>query len=372
MIYLDYAAHTPVDIKVLETFADASKDYIANPNSPHKLGREAALKMKDVTKDIADLFGVKENEIIYTSGATESNNLAIKGIAGSYNRYGKHIITTYLEHSSVTGAVTYLKNQGYEVDFVPVLEDGQVDLEQLKELIREDTILVSVCYVDSEVGLKQPVEQIGEILKDYSHCYFHVDGTQAVGKIPVTLDNIDLMTFAPHKFFGMNGSGILIKKDNVLLEPMIHGGISTTPFRSGTPVLPMAVAARMALFMAVEKIEDHYKYVTCLNEKLRDELRKYPNVRINSTKNSIPYILNISLKGISSGAFTKAFEENEIYVSTKSACCAPNTPSRPVYAITNDRKLSLSTLRISLSHKTTLEEIETFLSVFDKCMKEQI
>ena len=369
MIYLDYAAHTPVDTSVLETFFDVSKEYIANPNSSHKLGHKAALKMEESTKEIAELLGVKENEIIYTSGATESNNLGIKGIAGAYKRYGKHIITTYLEHSSVTGAITYLKNQGYEVDFVNILENGQVDLDHLKELIREDTILVSICYVDSEIGLRQPIEQIGELLKDYSHCYFHVDGTQAVGKIPITLDNIDLLTFAPHKFFGMNGSGVLIKKENILLEPIIHGGISTTPFRSGTPVLPMTVAAKKALSMAFLKLDDNLHYVEKLNKKLRTELEKYPNVRINSTKYSIPHILNISFIGISSSTFVKFLEENDIFVSTKSACCAPNTPSRPVYALTKNRKLSLESLRISLSHKTTYEEIDTFLKVFDQCMK---
>lgn len=370
MIYLDYAAHTPVDDEVLQTFYDVSRDYIANPNSPHKLGREAAAKMEESTKHIADLLGVKENEIIYTSGATESNNLAIKGIASAYKRYGKHIITTYLEHSSVTGAVTALQNHGYEVDFLEVLENGLVDLEHLKELLREDTILVSICYVDSEIGLKQPIEAIGEILSAYPHCYFHVDATQAVGKIPLSLSNIDLMTFSPHKFFGMNGSGILLIKDNILLEPIIHGGISTTKFRSGTPVLAMAVAADKALELMLDKLEEHYKYVIDLNARLRDELKKYPNVRINSTEESIPYILNISFKGINSGVFQETLEKHDIYVSTKSACCAPNTASRPVYAITKDRKLAMSTLRISLSHRTTKGEIDTFLSIFNECMKE--
>lgn len=370
MIYLDYAAHTPVSDEVLQTFFDVSRDYIANPNSPYKLGREAAAKMEESTNHIAALLGVKESEIIYTSGATESNNLAIKGIASAYKRYGKHIITTYLEHSSVTGAITALQNQGYDVDFVPILEDGLVDLNQLKELIREDTILVSICYVDSEIGLKQPIEEIGEVLKDYPHCYFHVDATQAVGKVPISLNLIDLMTFTPHKFFGMNGSGILIKKENILLEPIIHGGISTTKFRSGTPVLPMAVAAEKALSTMLENLEYNYSYVTILNKQLREGLEKYSNVYINSTSNSIPYILNISFKGINSGAFQEALEKHDIYVSTKSACCAPNTASRPVYAITRDRKLAMSTLRISVSHQTTKKEIDTFLFVFDECLKE--
>lgn len=370
MIYLDYAATTPVSEEVLQTFYDVTKEYTGNPNSPHKLGREAASKMEEATKHIAKLLGVKETEVIYTSGASESNNLAIKGIANSYKRYGKHIITTYLEHSSVTGAVTALQNNGYEVDYVDILENGLVDLEQLKELIREDTILVSLCYVDSEIGIKQPIEAVGETLSSYPHCFFHVDATQAIGKISVSLTNIDLMTFTPHKFYGLNGSGILIKKENFLLEPLIHGGISTTKFRSGTPDLAMAVAADKALTMIFEDIDKNYEYVDSLNKRVREAFSKYPNVRVNSTRESIPFILNISFKGINSTTLQQALEQRDIYVSTKSACCPPNAVSRPVYAITKDRKAALSTLRISLSHLTTKEEIETFLIAFDQCLKE--
>ncbi len=369
MIYLDYAANTPVDEEVLKTFCGVSASYIANPNSGHAAGRAAKERMDSSTAGIAAMLGAKPSEIIYTSGASESNNLAIKGIAGAYKKYGKHIITTYLEHSSVTGAVTALQNAGYEVEFADILENGQVDLQNLKELIREDTILVSVCCVDSEIGIRQPVEEIGEMLSAYPHCFFHVDATQAIGKIPVSLENIDLLTFAPHKFYGLNGSGILYKKENVMLEPLIHGGMSTSAYRSGTPALALAAAAEKALSLALENRQEKYDAVLRLNRKLREALGGYQGVTINSTEKSVPFILNISIKGIQTERLAEELGKSEIYVSTKSACCAPNTASRPVYALTKDRKRALSTLRISLSHRTTAEEIDAFLAAFDRCCK---
>jgi cysteine desulfurase len=277
-----------------------------------------------------------------------------------------------LEHSSVNGAVGYLQNLGYDVDYVDITDTGLVDLDHLKELIRKDTILVSICYVDSELGILQLVNEIGELTSNYKNCIFHVDATQAVGKVPVSFANIDLITFTPHKFYGLNGCGVLIKKESILLEPLIHGGNSTTSHRSGTPALGMIAATEKALSLSYENINENYDYVKTLNKRLRDDLRKYPNVIINSTDNSIPFILNISIPKINTENFRAQLEKYNIYVSTKPACCAPNTVSRPVYALTKNRKIALSTLRISLSHMTSLKDIDVFLECFDKCYKELV
>lgn len=367
MIYLDYAANTPVDQEVLNTFTEVSLEYIGNPNSPHKAGLLAKERLDQSTKQIADLLGAKEYEVIYTSGASESNNMAIKGIASCYKRYGKHIITTYLEHASVTGPATALQNAGYEVDFVNIQSNGQVDLEHLKELIREDTILVSICYVDSEVGVIQPIDQISDIVKAYPHCFFHVDGTQAVGKIPITFDKMDLLTFSGHKIYGLNGCGVLLKKESIMLEPLIHGGLSTTTFRSGTPALSLAAATEKALTLSINHLDERFSYVKKLNKTIRETFRNYDKVKVNSPEAGSPFILNISIRGINTGVFQNELNEQEIYVATKSACCAPNTVSRPVYAITKDKKLALATLRISLSHLTTVEDVAEFLRVFGLC-----
>ncbi|MGB8453154.1 MAG: cysteine desulfurase family protein [Anaerocolumna sp.] len=369
MVYLDYAANTPVDKAVLDTFYDISLEYIGNPNSPHALGDKARVRMERSTRQIAGLLGAKENEVIYTSGASESNNMAIKGLANRYKRYGKHIITTYLEHASVTGPVTALQNDGFEVDFVNLTESGQVDLEHLNELIREDTILVSICFVDSEVGTIQPIEEISKIVRDKPHCFFHVDATQAVGKIPVSFGLMDLMTFSGHKFYGLNGCGVLLKKEPVLLEPLIHGGLSTTSFRSGTPMLSLGAATEKALTLAMDNLPYRYDYVKGLNTKLREALKMYPVIKINTPAEGSPFILNISIKGINTNQLQNELNKMDIYVATKSACCAPNTVSRPVYAITKDRKLALAALRISLSHLTTAEEIDLFLECFDQALQ---
>ena len=251
MIYLDYAASTPVEEEVLDTFYNVTKKYYANPNSSHKLGREAKKIIDECTSFIAANLNVLPEEIIYTSGASESNNLAIKGICERYKNRGKHILISSLEHNSIVASVTAMQELGFEVELIPVTKEGFIDIPQLKKMLREDTILVSVCSCDSEIGLKQPIEEIGEILKNYPNCFFHTDASQAIGKVSINYDLVDLITITPHKFYGLNGSGILVKKKSVSLKPQIHGGKSTTIYRSGTPVLGDIVACAKALEVAL-------------------------------------------------------------------------------------------------------------------------
>lgn len=372
MIYLDYAANTPVDPLVLEEFISSTNTYFANPNSTHPLGKEAHEKINKITNEIANVMGLNidnllKDQIIYTSGASEANNLAIKGIARSYRENGKHIISTCLEHSSVSGSLTYLQSQSYEIDLVNILPDGTIDLGHLKELMRKDTVLVSIGYVDSELGVIQPIEEIAKIVSEYPNCFFHTDATQAVGKIPVNIEGIDLLTFTPHKFFGLNGTGVLIKKEGIVLEPLIHGGASTTIYRSGTPVLPQAMALLKALTLAQFQYEQRFSYVEECKNYMIDELKKYPLVQINSPKGSSPYILNLGVKGVKATLFKEELEKHGVCISIKSACSVVNTPSRPVYAITKDRKRALSSFRISLSHVTTMDEIKEFLQIFSIC-----
>ncbi len=368
MIYLDYAANTPVCEEVLKIFAEVSRDYTANPNSPHTLGMRAKNKLDECTGQIKQLLQAPGYEVVYTSGASESNNLAIKGAAKKLRHAGKHIITTYLEHSSVNGAMEYLAGEGFEVDYVDITRDGLVDTEHLRELLRKDTVLVSICCVDSEIGLRQEISRIGGILSERPGCIFHVDATQAVGKIPVSLDHVDLLTFAPHKFYGLNGCGVLLKKQNIFLEPLIHGGISTTPYRSGTPALGLIASTAKALELAAAGMEKNYLYAEGLNKYLRDSLGRFPQIRINSTAASVPFILNISIPGMNTGLLQAELDKMGVCLSTKSACCAPASVSRPVYALTRDKKAALATLRISLSHLTAREEIDIFLEKFSDCL----
>ncbi len=367
MIYMDYAANTPVDQEVMSCFMEESNRYIANPNSAHSLGREAKTRFDELTEHIAGLLGVKTPEIIYTSGASEANNLAIKGLVQTYKHCGKHIISTCLEHPSVSGALTYLQSQGYEIDLVDITSEGLIDLEHFRELLRKDTILVSVCMVDSELGVRQPIEAIANILEEYPNCHFHTDATQAVGKIPVLPDIADCMTFTPHKFFGLNGCGVLIKKENIVLEPLIHGGTSTTIYRSGTPALGLAASIDKALELALLNQKERYNKIKVFNDEIQSHLKKFKKVKINSTDYSVPHILNISVQGVKAGVFTNALEQEGICVSVKSACSVPGSPSRPVYAVSKDKKNAMCSWRISISHLTTKEEIKSFLEAFTRC-----
>lgn len=370
MVYLDYAANAPIDEEVLDTFYHATKKYFANPNAVHKLGLEAKKAIDDSTSNIAKLLNVLPEEIIYTSGASESNNLAIKGVCERYKNKGKHIITTPLEHNSIIAPLTVMQNNGFEVDLLGVTKDGKVDIDELKNLIRDDTILVSVVSVDSEIGIKQPIEEIGEILKDYPNIIFHTDASQAIGKVNIDFSLVDLVTIAPHKFYGINGFGALIKKKNIGLVPIINGGKSTTIFRSGTPVTGSIIALDKSLEIAIKNLDERYNYILNLNNQLKEFLSKYKKVHINSTENSIPHTLNFSIEGIKSTDFAKKLEENDIYISTKTSCCPSETPSKLVYALTGNKALATSSLRISLSHLTTSDEIKEFFKVFDKCYKE--
>ena len=370
MVYLDYSATTPVNNEVLDSFIKSTKEYIGNPNSLHELGVKSNNIIESATRQIANLLNVNEDEIIYTSGASESNNLAIKGICEKYKNRGMHIITTQLEHSSIYGPLDYLKENGYEIDYVKLDKNGLIDLNNLKELIREDTILVTISAVNSEVGIRQPIEEIAKIIREYPKCFFHSDMTQAIGKININLNDIDLISFSAHKFYGIKGIGVLIKKKKVELTPLIHGGKSTTIYRSGTPTTSLIISMSKALRLALNDIDKKYNYVKELNNYIKENLKAYEKVRVNSNDKCIPHILNISILDVKPETFQHALEKYEIYISTQSACSDTNAKSKAVFALTNDEKIASSSIRISLSHLTTKEDINYFLDKFKVCYNE--
>ena len=370
MIYLDYSANTPVDTRVLEQFCAVERRCIGNANSHHQAGSAAKAEIDAATIKTASLLGVQPAEIIYTSGASEANNFALKGLARLSRHAGRHIISTPLEHSSVSGTLTALQEQGYEIDLLDVKQDGTVDLEHLKDLLRPDTICVAITLVDSELGVVQPVQEIAAILKAYPHCHLHVDATQAVGKIPVSFEGVDTMSLTAHKFYGLNGIGLLVKRRNLALEPLIHGGESTTIYRSGTPTVALASSLACALDLAVIDLPNRVDHVAKLNAELRAALSTYPLVRINSPEHAIPHVLNLSVRNVKGTVFQRELDAKGVCVSVKSACSSDGLPSRAVFAVSRDRRNALSSWRISLSHLTTEDEIKAFLQAFDVCYRE--
>ena len=365
MIYLDNSATTMVDDRVLETFNKVCKNYPGNSNSLHSLGIKSKELEEYATEKISNLLGVKPSEIIYTSGASESNNTVLKGVASKYKNRGNHIITTPLEHSSVLETCKYLENKGFIIDYVKIKDNGLMDIDDLERLLTDNTILVSVAYVDSELGIRQDIDTISKIVKKHPKCYFHVDATQAIGKIKVDPTSIDFISMSAHKIFGLKGIGLLIKKDNIVIDNLIHGGKSTTIYRSGTPALPLICSLMKSLELVIPNIDKNYEYVSSLSRKIKDKLKKYDNIHINSTENSIPYIINFSVIGVKPETFIHTMEEEDIYLSTKSACSTSDI-SLSVDSIYHNREISMSSIRISLSYKNTEEEIDKFIKAFDK------
>lgn len=365
MIYLDYSATTFADKKVLNKFNEVCLKYKGNPNSNHKLGVKAKEQIEKSGEKILEILEIRDAKVIYTSGATEANNLAIKGVCGANK--GNHIITTKLEHSSVIAPINRLAGDNYEVDFVNLTKDGTVDIEDLKSKIKDNTVLVSIAYVDSELGIKQNIEEIGALLKDYPNCYFHVDATQAIGKIKPNFDNVDLISFSAHKFFGIKGIGALIKSDNVKIKPLLDGGVSTTKFRSGTPATELIISLREALALAYLNFDKKIKYVNDLNKDMVTFLKKYKDININNTKNSIFQNINFSVPN--SDKLVELLNANDVYLSTKSACSSADSLSKAIMAVYNDDKRAKESIRISLSYKTTKKEIKEFKKIFDYCYR---
>lgn len=366
MIYLDYSATTPVALEVQDTMNKVTREFIGNANSLNGLGIKSRNLLNSATKQIANCFNILESEITYTSSSTESNNLAIIGCALAYFKKGKHIIVSKLEHADVYDICDYLKSIGFEISYVSSNADGLVDFEELKRLIRPDTILVSIAAVNSELGIRQPLKMIRQIIKkENPYTLFHSDMTQAVGKISVSLLDTDLATISSHKIYGPKGIAMLYKNSTVKIKPIIYGSGQSNDLKPGTPPLPLIVGFAKALRLALEGVEKKEKYVNLLNERICNKLSKYPDILINKTKYSIPHILNISLMNIKPETFIHAMDNEEIYLSTNTACSSGET-SNAVMALYNDIKRSSHTIRISLSSITTSDEIDKFLKAFDR------
>lgn len=369
MVYLDYSATTPVDSEVLDSFCKTCTSFVGNSNSLHKLGVEAKKLEEQATKQISDLLDVSDFDIIYTSGSSESNNTAIKGICEKYSNRGKKIITTNLEHSSIYGPLGYLQKKGFEVQIVNTLEDGTVDIEHLKSLMDDEVILVTVASVNSETGLLQPISLIGKVVKEYSKCYFHVDMTQSVGKLDVPFDTVDLVSFSAHKFYGIKGIGVLLKRKSIVIDSLIHGGKSTTVYRSGTPALPLIVSLAKALRLSITNLENNQEHVKKYHDIILEKLSSYTHVHINSNDKCIPHIINFSVDFVKPETLQHALEEYDIYISTQSACSSGHSVSKAVLELTKNEEYASHSVRVSISHLTTEEEVVKFLEAFDSCYK---
>ena len=365
MIYLDYSATTPVSFEVLDTYNRTTKEFIGNPNSLHKLGIKSQELITSATKQIADICNIMPREVIYTSGATEANNLAIIGTMLANQHQGKHFIVSKLEHPSIYKICDYLESIGFEVSYVDNDEEGLVDFNHLKKLVRDDTVLVSICCVNSETGVRQPLKMIRQIIKkENNNTLLHSDFTQAIGKVSVNFLDVDLASLSGHKFFAPKGIGMLYRNEKVKIKPLIYGSSKSNELHPGTPAVALIAAFAKALRIALTDLEKKERFVQRLNEKLVKEFSIHKDIVFNQTKYSIPHILNMSLNNIKPETFIHALEEKDVYIGTNTACSSGDL-STSVMAIYNDKKRATSTIRISISHITTSDEINQFVNHFN-------
>ena len=372
VIYLDNAATTKVDPEVLNSYNQITLKYFANPSSIHSLGQESSRLLDKSREQILNVLKLTHHDVIFTSGATEANNLAIKGYCFANRSRGKHIITSAIEHPSVLNTVLEMQDFGFEVTVLPVNKEGQIEVNSLKAAIREDTILVSLMMVNNEVGAINPIKEVGEYLKKFPKIAFHVDMVQAIGKLPLDFNNIDMFTIAGHKIHGLLGSGLLIKEKKIILKAINQGGGQENNLRSGTNTLALSASLAKALRLAIEGEANNFKKVKVLSERLlgylKDNKDKY---LINSYNEDNPYIVNFSLLHHKASVVVEALSNRGIMVSSLSACHAKNEDySKVVYAMYQDLNLAHNTIRISFDKDNTLEEVEALIKNLEEILKE--
>lgn len=367
----DSASTTNVQAQVLKTYIDLLQKEYANSESLYDEGVAMHLKLEKARAAIASLLQVQAQEIIFTSGASESNSAAIKGVCFA-QRDKKHILTTSIEHSSVRHAVAQMAEIfNYEVTYLSVNEKGVISLEEMKKSLREDTAIVSIMAVNNEVGSIQPIQEVGEYVKKHSHAYFHVDLTQAIGKVELDMKYIDLASMSAHKMNGLKGSGILVKKNHVPFIPLINGGEQEFGLRGGTANALVDLVLAKTLRLYLEEQKKKRPHIQALKERMVTGLRKLEGVWINSPSEGIANIVNFSYPKIPSEVMQNALNKKGFMVSAKSTCDSKSSePSEVLMAMGLGRDRSLSSIRVSFHGENTLEEVDSFLKAYREVIQQ--
>jgi cysteine desulfurase len=364
MLYFDYCATTPPDDEVVQAMTDVMKQYYGNPSSIHQLGVQAERLVAKARGVVAAGIGCRPEEIVFTSGGTESNNLAVIGAALRYKERGRHIIVSRIEHASVYESARRLESLGNEVTWLDADHTGAVSVREVEQALRDDTVLVSVMYVNNETGRIQPIREIGRLLADRPKTLFHVDGVQAIGKLDVTPHTlgIDLMSGSAHKLRGPKGSGFLYVRSGVELEPILLGGGQEGGMRSGTENVPAIVGMAKAVRLATEARERNVQKLYKLRKRLVHHLLAVPQAAVTGAEQDewmAPQLVHFCLPGYRAEVIVHALEKRGICISTRSACASGETePSRVLLAMGYDQERAASGLRISFSAEHTEEEID--------------
>lgn len=365
MIYLDHAATTPVREEVVKEMEPYFTQYFGNPSTIYKVGREAKKGMEEAREKVADLIGAKVDEVIFTNGGTESDNMGIKGVAFKNKDKGNHIITSQIEHPAVIETCAFLKKLGFEITYLPVYKAGVVKLEDLKEAITDKTILITIMHVNSEIGTIQPIKEIGEIAKEKG-ITFHTDAVQSVGKIPINVHelNVDLLSISSHKIYGPKGVGALYVREGIRLEPFIHGGGQEKNLNSGTENVPGMVGLGKAAEIAKKELDSNMKHLSNLKEKLINGISDIEEAYLNGDiERMVPGTANFHFIGIEGESLVLLLDGNGIATATGSACSSKKLKASPVLkAIGLDVVKSHGSLRITLGPENTEEEVEKVIA----------
>lgn len=366
MIYFDNSATTKPLPEVIDSFAKVSHEFFGNPSSLHGIGGQAEKLLSQAREQTAGILKVNPAEIVFTSGGTESNNLAIKGTALMHKGRGKHIITTGIEHPSISNSMAQLEKLGFEVTYLPVDKNGVVQLEGVERAIRPDTILLSIMYVNNEVGAVQPIKEIGRLLGKFPKVVFHVDAVQAVGKMDFDLKEwgVDLFSISAHKFHGLKGVGALFIREGVKLVPLNSGGGQERNLRSGTENTAGSVSMAKALRILMDRSKKGIIQAREIQKMIINNLNEIDGISVHTTlENSAPHIINFSVPWINAETFIHALEEKGIFVSTTSACSSKRrTPSKTLLAMGIPKNIAENAIRVSLAFDNTKEEAREFLA----------
>ena len=369
MIYFDNAATTQVYPEVLKTYTEVASKIWGNPSSLHSLGSQASRILEASRKQIADLLGKKSSEIFFTSGGTEGDNWVIKGVAFERAHLGKHVIVSSIEHPAVKESALWLRSQGFEVDLAPVTRDGFVDVEKLADLIRPDTILVSIMAANNEIGSIQPIKDISDLLEKHPTVSFHVDAVQAIGKMPLVdflTDRVDFATFSGHKFHSVRGVGFIFAKEGKKISPLLTGGGQESDKRSTTENVAGIAATAKALRLVLDQFKAGQHRLLAMKKIILEELATYPDVTIFSQMEGfLPNILTFGIKNVRGEVTVHAFEDHQIYISTTSACSSKaGKPAGTLLAMGIPQKLAQTAVRISLDQENDMSQVEQFLTIF--------
>jgi cysteine desulfurase len=363
MVYLDNSATTRTDPEVIRVMADVMEKVYGNPSSLHGIGDKAHRLIGEAREAVARTLGVQPREIVFTSGGTESNNLAIKGVAEQFRNRGRHLITTEVEHPSVYQAFRQLEERGWRVTYLPVDRLGRVSEEDVEKALTEDTVLVSVMHVNNEVGTIQPVEAIGRVLRSRPKVIFHVDAVQAFGKLeldPVRW-GVDLLSISGHKFHGPKGVGALYIREGLRLSPLLAGGEQEGGLRSGTENVPGIAGLAKAAILAQQRRETARQWQRWKEELIQAVTSRLEGVVVNgdtTTEGGAPHILSLSFPGLKSEVIVHALEQEKVFVSSKSACSSKKeTPSRVLTAMGLDDRTAIGSIRISMGYDTVESDI---------------